>query len=111
MRAEHQEPGEVEFARSQGVEQRRKAPDETRCGDTAKCFVLRETELVRAIRIEAGTGPSAMDSPRFHFSEVSLELGHEQVRATHQAPGAGENLVIRDVCEREFERRHRKSDV
>jgi hypothetical protein len=99
VRAQHQEPGEVKLPGSQRVEQRRKAPDETRCRDATKCFVLRETELVHAIRVEAGAGAGAVDAARFHLGEVSHELGHEPVRATNQAPGAGENLVVREVHE------------
>jgi hypothetical protein len=99
VRAQHQETGEVQLARREGVEQGRKAPDEPRSGHAATRLVLRESELIDAVGVEAGTRARAVDPACFDFSEVAQELSHELVRATDQAAGAGENLGVREMPE------------
>jgi hypothetical protein len=89
----------MELTRGQSIEQRRKALDETRSRDAAKCFVFREAELVDAVRVEARAGTRAVDSAGFDFSEMGEELSEELIGAAHEAACAREELGVREVLE------------
>ena len=99
VRAEHEQPGEVELAGGERVEQRREASDETSGSDAAKGLVLREAEFVNAVGVEARAGARAVNAARFDLAEVEEELGEQLVRATHEAAGAFEELGVGEPLE------------
>jgi hypothetical protein len=52
-----------------------------------------------------------MNPSRFHLTEVCEELGKQSIRATHESSGAGEELGVGKVLERELPSRHDTSGV
>jgi hypothetical protein len=110
VRAEHEQPGEVELARGQRVEQRREASDETSGCNSAKSLVLREAELVDAVRVEARAGARAVNAARFDFAEVDEELGEQLVRATNETAGSVEELGVGELLERRSGTRNGRID-
>jgi hypothetical protein len=62
------------------------------------------------IGVKTRAGADAVDAAGFDFREVRQELGREQVRATDQAAGVGEHLIVREVLEQEAERRQCNGD-
>jgi hypothetical protein len=99
VRAKHQEPSEVELVRGQRIEQRRKAPDETRSCYATKCLVFREAELVDAVGVEARAGARAVDATGFHLGEVGEELGQDLIRAPYETACTRKQLSVREVLD------------
>jgi hypothetical protein len=64
---QHQQPGQVEFARGDCVEQAWEGLNEACCTRSACGCILRHPQLVNTIRIEAGAGTCAMNASRFHL--------------------------------------------
>jgi hypothetical protein len=99
VRAEHEQPGKVELAGGQRVQECREASDETSGGNAAKGFVFGEAELINAVGVEARAGARAVNAARFDLAEVNEELGEQLVRATHEAAGSREELAIGEMLE------------
>ena len=83
--AEHKKTGQVQLAGGDGIEERRKAPNESCSCNAPEGFVLRQAKLVDAIGVEARAGARAMDAASLHFAEVGEQRGEEQIRATDEA--------------------------
>jgi hypothetical protein len=97
VRVEHQQTGEVELARSDGLEQLGKAAHEARGGDPAKRFVFREAQFVNAIAVEARAGTGTVDAAGFDLAEVPEQARQELVRATDEPSRGREQLRVGEV--------------
>jgi hypothetical protein len=90
----------MELAGGESVEQRREASDETSGRNPPESLVLRETELIDAVNVEARAGASAVNAARFDLAEVDEELSEQVIGTTHEAPRAFKELGVGELRER-----------
>src|SRR5688572_22899220 len=96
---EHHDRGKVELAISNLLKDNRKLSSDSGSAGSAKGSVLRETQLVDTVHVEARARAEPMDAPRLDFGEMSQEVREQLVGAPHQTTCAGQQVSIRDLIE------------
>jgi hypothetical protein len=84
VRPEQEQPGEVELAGSDGIEQPRKFADEPRRRDAAHRRIFRQSELVDAVREQARARAGAVQTARFDLAQMREQRCEHVVRSSDQ---------------------------
>ena len=93
-RGEQEDAGEVDRGVCQHLEQDRELPSHTRGATAALGFVLREAELVDAIRDQRVARPHAIGAPGVAFGEMRQDESAEVVGAGDEAFEAMEQRIV-----------------
>jgi hypothetical protein len=100
VRADHQEPREVNFPSCDELAQLRKLADEPRGLRAASGGVLAHAELVQAIGVEARAGTPAMDAAHLDLPQVGKQLGERDIGFCGQPLHTGEEIVVGERTQR-----------
>ena len=97
VRPEQEQPGEVELAGSDGIEQPRKLADEPRRRDAAHRRVFGQSELVDAVREQTRASARAMQSARFDLAQMREQRCEHLIRSSDQPARVRQQLRIREL--------------
>jgi hypothetical protein len=95
--AKEDDAGEMESSRSDRIEQRRKALDESRCGESTERFALAEPALPRAEVEHRGAGEVEMDASALDFGEVADDLRDESMPFRDERFQGREDRFVREL--------------